>query len=144
MHVVLIMTKQSFILVNDLVRKNALTAVSKAPEGYMVEIKPQVRNLDQNAKLWAMLSDVSRQVNYHGKQLSNEDWKSLFTGSLRGFELMPNINGGGFVMLGESTSKMSKKRFAELIEMIYAFGAENNVLWSAKSIDGFERYMVIK
>lgn len=144
MRVVYVMKKQTFILVNDFVRRNAATAISKAPEGYMVEIKPPVRNLDQNAKLWAMLSDVSKQVVYHGKTLNTEDWKSLFTGSLRGFELMPNINGGGFVMLGEPTSKMSKKRFAELIEMIYAFGAENSVVWSARSIDGFERYMIIK
>lgn len=136
--------KHTFILVNDFVRRNAMAAISKAPEGYMVEIKPPVRNTDQNAKLWAMLSDVSRQVIYHSKMLSPEDWKSLFTGSLRGFELMPSVNGGGFVMLGESTSTMSKKRFAELIEMIYAFGSENNVIWSEKSIDGFERYMVFK
>ena len=137
------MKKQTFILVSDFVRKNAMTAMSKAPEGYVVEIKPPVRNLDQNAKLWAMLSDVSRQVTYCDKTLSTDDWKSLFTGSLRGFELMPNINGGGFVMLGESTSSMSKKRFSELIEMIYAFGADNSVVWSARSIDGFERYMII-
>lgn len=138
------MSKQTFILVNDMVRRNAQNAIVRAPEGYMVEIKPPVRNLDQNAKLWAMLSDVSKQVIYHGKKLGTEDWKSLFTGSLRKFELMPSIDGNGWVMLGEPTSKMSKKRFAELIEMIYAFGAENHVVWSEKSIDGFEQYMGYK
>lgn len=122
--------KQRFILVNSKVRMNAQRAISQAPQGYEVEIKPVTRNLDQNAKLWAMLANVSKQVSYYGKTLSTEDWKSLFTGSLRGFELMPSIEGDGYVMLGETTSNMSKKRFTELIEMIYSFGAENQVVWS--------------
>lgn len=133
--------KQRFILVNKRVRMNAQRAISQAPEGCVVEIKPKTRNLDQNAKLWAMLTDISRQVSYHGKTLNTEDWKSLFTGSLRGFGLMPSIEGDGYVMLGESTSKMSKKRFAELIEMIYAFGAENRIVWSEGSAKGFEDYL---
>ena len=122
--------KQRFILVNSKVRENVQRAVSQAPDGYIVEIKPESRSLEQNAKLWAMLNDVSKQVVYHDKRLSTEDWKSLFTGSLRGFELMPSIEGDGYVMLGETTSNMSKKRFTELIEMIYSFGAENQVVWS--------------
>lgn len=125
------MSKQQFILVNIDVRLNAIRAMYKAPDGYVLEIKPPTRNLEQNAKLWAMLDDISKQVTYHSKELSLEDWKSLFTGSLRGFELVPSVNGdGGFVMIGESTSQMSKSRFSELIEMIYAFGSENDVVWS--------------
>ena len=133
--------RQRFILANKGVRMNAQRAISQAPEGYVVEIKPQTRNLDQNAKLWAMLTDISKQVSYHGKTLNAEDWKSLFTGSLRGFELMQSIEGDGYVMLGESTSNMSKKRFSELIEMIYAFGSENGIVWSGDSTKGFEYYL---
>lgn len=136
------MSKQKFKLVNVRVRMNAQKAISEAPDGYVVEIKPETRNLEQNAKLWAMLSDVSKQVVYHGKKLNTEDWKSLFTGSLRGFELMPSVNGdGGFVMLGEPTSKMNKKRFSELIEMIYAFGNDNRVSWSEKASKAFMEYL---
>lgn len=136
------MNKQQFILVNIDVRLNAIKAMYQAPDGYVLEIKPPTRNLEQNAKLWAMLSDISKQVTYHSKKLSVEDWKSLFTGSLRGFELVPNINSdGGYVMLGESTSQMSKSRFSELIEMIYAFGSENDVIWSEKTEKYFLEYL---
>lgn len=39
-----------------------------------------------------------------------------------------NIN--GFVVLGQSTSKMGKREFSDLVELIYSFGAERNVIWT--------------
>lgn len=135
------MNKQ-FKLINKGVRMNAQRAVAQAPEGYIVVIKQETRSFAQNAKLWAMLSDVSKQVEYHGRRLNTNDWKTLFTGSLRGLDMIPSINGdGSFVMLGESTSKMSKKRFIELIEMIYAFGVENSVVWSETASKAFSEYL---
>lgn len=130
-----------FTLVCYQVRKTAMNAVSEAPDGWEVHIKPPQRNNEQNKKLWAMLTDISKQVEYHGKRLNTEDWKSLFTGSLRGFELMPSINNDGFVLLGESTSNMSKARFSELIEMIHAFGDENGVKWSEKASQAWLDYL---
>ena len=136
------MSKQEFRLINNGVRMNAQRAVAQAPDGYIVVIRSETRSLVQNAKLWAMLSDVSKQVVYHGRKLSTNDWKTLFTGSLRGLDMIPSINGdGSFVMLGESTSSMSKKRFVELIEMINAFGAENNVVWSETASRAFSEYL---
>jgi hypothetical protein len=34
---------------------------------------------------------------------------------------------GGFVVCGQSTSKMTKSEFSELLELIAAFGANNGV-----------------
>ena len=136
------MSKQEFRLINNGVRMNAQRAVAQAPDGYIVVIRSETRSLVQNAKLWAMLSDVSKQVVYHGRKLSTNDWKTLFTGSLRGLDMIPSINGdGSFVMLGESTSNMNKRRFIELIEMIYAFGVENNVVWSETASRAFSEYL---
>ena len=101
------------------------------------------RTKDQNAKLWPMLQDISEQVqwpviDHNGEErrtyLSPEDWKNIFTASLRKQTTVPGIE-GGFVVLGMSTSSMSKQRFSELIEMIYAFGAEYGVEWSKPSRD---------
>lgn len=36
----------------------------------------------------------------------------------------------GFVALGQRTSTMSKGTFSELVELIFAFGAERGVRWS--------------
>ena len=111
-------------------RETALQYVRQAPDDYAVTIQPATRTLDQNAKLWAMLSDISRQVEWYGKRLAQEDWKHVFTASLRRLSVVPNLDGTGFVALGLSTSRMSKRDLADLIELIQAFGAERGVEWS--------------
>jgi hypothetical protein len=87
----------------------------------------------QNSKLWPMLTDISKQVTWYGKKYSKDDWKTIITGSYRKSEFVPNLDGTGFVVLGMSTSAMSRKVFADLIEFIYAFGASQDVVWSEKS-----------
>jgi hypothetical protein len=64
----------------------------------------------------------------------------MFTASLRNYQVVPNIEGTGFVVLGMSTSKMTKKVFCDLIELIYAFGSENGVKWSEKALKHYEEY----
>lgn len=120
------MNKRYFILSHTVARQNAIKAVSDAADGMVVEIKEQTRNLEQNAKLWAMLTEVSRQVDWYGRKLTPENWKHVFTASLSKQDVVPGID-GGFVVLGKATSSMSKREFAELIELIYAFGAERGV-----------------
>ena len=45
-------------------------------------------------------------------------------------DVVPGI-GGGFVVLGKSTSSMTKSEMSELQELIAAFGAERNVRFKA-------------
>lgn len=96
------------------------------------------RTLSQNDKLWPMLTDVSRQVEWYGKYLRKEDWKEVFTASLRQQRAVPGIE-GGFVVLGTSTSRMDKRTFSDLIELIYAFGAEHGVVWSEKAEAAYQK-----
>ena len=37
---------------------------------------------------------------------------------------------GGFVILGMHTSRMTKQELGDLIDIIYAFGAERGVKWT--------------
>lgn len=121
--------RQIFRLTHPTARQMASRACIQAPDGYVVEIKPRTRSIDQNARLWAMLGDVSRQVEWYGQRLSPEDWKHVFTASLRKQRAVPGID-GGFVVLGQSTSKMTVREMSELIELMHAFGAEQGVQWS--------------
>ena len=116
--------KQSFILAHDLARARAVEAVKAAPTGFAVTVAEPSRNLEQNAKLWALLSEVSEQVVWHGRKLTPEDWKHIFTASLKRMDVVPNLEGTGFVALGLSTSQMSKREFSDLIELVQAFAAE--------------------
>lgn len=96
-------------------------------KSYVVEAKALTRTLEQNKRLWAMLSDISEQVNWHGHKLSPEDFKHMFSASLKQQRVVPNIDGTGFVVLGQSTSKMTVKEMSEMIELMHAFGANHNV-----------------
>lgn len=108
-----------------------LKAMLMAGHRMVVEVKPETRSLEQNARLWAMLTEISEQVDWYGKKLSPEDWKHVFTASLRKLDVVPNLVGTGFVALGLSTSKMSRREMAELQELMEAFGAEKGVRFSA-------------
>jgi len=116
-----------FRLVHQTARDRAVEAVRNAPDGWIVKVSEPTRSLEANAKLWAMLNDISQQVIWHGKRLQSEDWKHIFTASLKQMQVVPNLDNTGFVALGLSTSKMTKREMSDLIELIMAFGAGNNV-----------------
>ncbi len=122
--------KQLFRLVNSDVRRRAANAVMAAPEGYTVRIGPPTRSLESNAALWAMLADISAQVVWHGRKLDSESWKHIFSSSLKKQDVLPNLDGTGFVVMGISTSKMTKREMSDLLELIQSFGAQHNVKWS--------------
>jgi hypothetical protein len=121
------MSKQTFRLVHAEARQRALQAVQNAPEGHAVTVGEPTRNLEQNALLWAMLHEISEQVIWHGRKLDPESWKHVFTSSLKRMDVVPNLEGTGFVALGLSTSKMTKREFSDLIELINAFAAERGI-----------------
>lgn len=93
----------------------------------VLEVKPETRSSEQNRRLWAMLTDVSSQVDWYGQKLSPEDWKHIFTASLKKTRAVPGID-GGIVVLGQSTSRMTKAEMCDLQTLIEAFAAERGVV----------------
>lgn len=108
-----------------------LKSMLMAGNRMVVEVKPETRSTEQNARLWAMLTDISEQVDWYGRRLSPEDWKHVFTASLRQLDVVPNLNGTGFVALGQSTSRMTKAEMSDLQTLMEAFGAEKGVQFKA-------------
>jgi len=96
----------------------------------VVEAKRETRSLEQNSRLWALLTDVSKQVDWYGNKLTPKEWKDVFTAALKKEKVVPGIN-GGFVVIGQSTSKMSIAEMVKLQTLIEAFGADKDVKWSA-------------
>ena len=95
-------------------------------ERLAVEVRHSTRSLEQNKRMWAMLTDISEQVQWYGKKLQPDEWKDVFTAALKRQEVVPGID-GGFVVLGSRTSKMTVKEMTDLMELISAFGAERGV-----------------
>jgi len=75
------------------------------------------------------MTDVSKQVIWHGRKLSPESWKHIFSSSLHKQDVVPNLDNDGFVVIGKSTSKMGKMEFSDMCELIYSFGAHQGVKW---------------
>ena len=122
--------KQPFTLTTEAVRSRCIEAVRNAPLGKAVIIQDATRTTDQNSKLWAMLSDLSTQIVWHGVKLSSDEWKNFATATLEQQKIVPNMDGTGFIALGVKTSTMSKKKFSDLVEIIYMIGSQNDVQWS--------------
>lgn len=120
--------RRIYRLVHDTARRLAAAQCQLAPDGYVCEIKPANRTLDQNSLLWPLLAEISNQVDWYGKKLTPDEWKDVFTAGLKRNKVVPGID-GGFVVVGASTSKMDKKTFSELIELIYAFSVEHGVVF---------------
>ena len=97
-----------------------------------VEFKLETRTDAQNRRLWSMLSDLARQVEWHGENLTAEEWKDVLTACLKKQKSVPGID-GGFVVLGARTSKMTKREMIELQDLIEAFGIQQGVQFVAFS-----------
>ena len=100
----------------------------------VLEVKPETRSSEQNRRLWAMLTDVASQVDWYGQKLSPEDWKHIFTASLKKTRAVPGID-GGIVVLGQSTSRMTKAEMCDLQTLIEAFAAERGVVLGVLGVD---------
>ena len=108
----------------------AIKAAIMAGDRMTIEVKTETRSLAQNARMWAMLTDVAKQVDWYGRKLTAEEWKHVFSASLSKQDVVPGLD-GGFVVLGKSTSKMTKPDMAKLQDLIEAFGAQQGVRFTA-------------
>ena len=124
---------KTFVLHNDSYKSNAIRYIQSLPTKPLFKCNIQevksIRSIEQNAKMWAMLTDISSQVDWYGNKLTKEEWKIVLTAGLKQQKVVPGLD-GGFVAIGSSTSKMSIAEMADLITLGYAFGNEKGVKWS--------------
>ena len=132
-----ILNSKSIFEILDNIVKVIVSSVCAFPDSSfeltLNEHKP-TRTSDQNDKMWAMLNDISSQVEWVvdgvKAKLSSEEWKDIFTASFKKEMRVASGLSGGIVILGKSTKRMKVKDMADLIELMYVFGAERNVIWS--------------
>lgn len=125
------MATHTLKLSSHAVRIKACNWVNAAPETCVVTFNPEPkRSTVQNAKMWAMLGDISRQVEHNGRKHTPETWKLLHLHAL-GHESRFEVGLNGEVFpVGLRSSALSVGEMADLIEWMYKWGAENGVLWS--------------
>jgi len=113
-------------------------AMTMAGHKVSIEAKPETRTTAQNRMLWSCLTDISAQVQWpvDGKtqKLDAEEWKHILSAGLKKHQRVAQGIEGGFVMLGQRTSRMTVAEMGELITLAHAFGDERGVQWSKTSL----------
>ena len=99
----------------------------------VLDIKPEPRSNPQNARLHAMLTELSLRVDWCGKKLPMEVWKRLSMAAWMREErqspqLVPALDGNGVDIIYERTSRLTKDECGRLMEWITAFAAERGVM----------------
>lgn len=116
-------------------RERGLHWLRNVPDGTRVEFKAPLRSLDQNSRMWAMLTDIATQIPWHGMKLSTEDYKVLFLDALhRETRMVPNLDNNGYVPLGRSSSDLSKAEMSDMITLLFMFGDKHGVVWKDPAI----------
>ena len=124
---------QTVILRGHAQRVLAKNMIDAAPINAVVRIAPEKRSQDQNAKMWAMLSDISR-AKPEGRRHTPEVWKCLFMNAC-GHEVAfeTGLDDRPFP-IGFHSSSLTKAQMSDLIEFIYEYGARHNIVWSEKYV----------
>lgn len=93
-----------------------------------VEWRASKRTIPQNARFFAMLTDVAQQVEHAGRKYSVDEWKVLFMHACgKEMDFVPSLTGTGFLPLGYRSSDLSKDEMSELMDFMASWGAENGV-----------------
>lgn len=123
------MNGQTIILSSPVARSQAHRLIDLAPHGAVCNVREARRTSEQNDKMWAMLSDVSRQKP-QGRVLPPHKWKALFMDAIGiPADWEPGLS-GGVVNVGYRSSQLTKSQMSDLIEQMYSYGAEHGVVWS--------------
>ena len=125
------MSRAVLILHRQSDRDRAASWVRQAPWGTRITFQEAKRTTDQNARMWAMLTEVARQVEWDGLKLSADDWKLIFMAALKQeLRMVRNLDRTGFVQLGRSSSDLSVAEMGDLMDLIAAFGAREGVTFN--------------
>lgn len=122
------MTRATVILNSPSDREKVCRWAMGVAAGTRVEFKEVKRSLPQNDRMWSMLTEVSQQALLGGKKFTPDQWKVIFLHALgQEIQLLPSLDGHGFVPWGQSSSDLSKQEMTDLIELIFAFGVQNSI-----------------
>lgn len=120
---------QTVILRGDAQRALARRLIDVAPDDAVVKVSAPVRTSDQNAKMWAMLSDISR-AKPSGRKHTPEVWKCIFMQALgHKVRFEEGLEGEPFP-IGFHSSNLTRRQMADMIEFMFSYGSEHGVLWS--------------
>lgn len=122
------MSRALIVLTNAAAKERAIEWIRRAPWNTRIEFKKELRTLDQNSRMWAMLTDVAAQKEHAGRRYTPDQWKVIFMHACsQEVQFIPSLDGSTFIPWGNRSSDLSKEEMSELIDFIGAWGAQNGV-----------------
>lgn len=126
---------QTLILDGPRQRAIAKQLVDRAPTNAVLTIREATRSNEQNARMWAMLSDVSR-AKPEGRHWTPETWKAAFMHSLgHQVQFCEGLDGSGPFPLGFRSSRLTVRQMADLITVIQEYGDRYGVRWTDPNLE---------
>ena len=123
------MAGQTIILRGPEQKKLAHLLIDKAPLNAILNIREYKRTLEQNAKMWSMLSDISR-AKPRGLVYTTDTWKAIFMNACNHeIEFINGLDGEPFP-LGFKSSDLTVPQMSDLITFLYKTGDEWGIQWS--------------
>lgn len=140
--------KRIYKITGEASRQAIKREADAAPIGHIVTIAEPVKKREQEEKYHAMIGDIAKQCTFMGRSWSREDWKRLLIdayvrvarenakaeGKPDPFagqgEIVPALEGNGFVQLGVQSRGFKVKQAAEFIEYLLDYGENQLVVWS--------------
>lgn len=120
---------QTVILRGDTQRAFAKSLIDRAPDDAVVRVSAAKRNVSQNDRMWAMLSDVSR-AKPEGRNWVPETWKCAFMQSLgHQVQFCEGLDDSGPFPIGFRSSRLTVRQMADLITVISEYGDRHGVQW---------------
>ena len=138
------------VITGDAARAALKRHADQVPLGHVATITEPKKKRAQEEKYHAMIAEISAQCEFMGRKWGKEEWKRLLIDayvrvsrdnakaegrpdpfSEQG-QVVPSLDGKGFVQLGVQSRNFRVKQAAEFIEYLYAFGAEQGVVFSER------------
>jgi 2,4-dienoyl-CoA reductase-like NADH-dependent reductase (Old Yellow Enzyme family) len=101
-------------------RSRVIEMISRAPDGYVVEIREPSRSLEQNALYWATIHEIAESVKVQGAKFTPQVWHIYFKQRFLPGRIIELPNGQ--IMESEpTTTELTKEEFSEFIENVLSF-----------------------
>ena len=117
----------------------------RAGRDFEIEVREPRRTSPENRLLHALIGELAAKLEWAGQKRDAETWKRLCVSAWcrangESVEILPALDGHGIDIVPVRTSRLSKRACAELIEWIYAFGAEQGVEWTDPALEDLAQW----
>lgn len=113
---------------SDADRVKVIDWLKRAPVGHRIEVKEPKRSDEQNDRMWAMLTAISKAATINGKHYDAAQWKCIFMKALgKEAQFLPTLDGSSFFPTGFRSSDLSVSEMTALMDFMEAWAAQEGV-----------------